>query len=96
MSNIIHHIPNPVNEPILPYGPGSKEKLAVKKELAALKSKELEVLMTINGKRIKTDVRKRIFPPHELNHTLGYYYKEVRRRSMMPYRRLWLQRKPGK
>lgn len=75
MSNIIHHIPNPVNEPILPYGPGSKEKLAVKKELAALKSKELEVLMTINGKRIKTDVSKRIFPPHELNHTLGYYYK---------------------
>lgn len=31
--------------------------------------------MTINGQKVASDDRRRIHPPHEISHTLGYYYK---------------------
>ncbi|NOT38219.1 MAG: L-glutamate gamma-semialdehyde dehydrogenase [Saprospiraceae bacterium] len=63
------------NEPVLSYSPGSKEKNEVKKALAELKSKELDIPMTINGMQVRTENKIRIHPPHEIKHTLGYYYK---------------------
>ena len=71
----MNQIPVPKNEPVLNYAPGSKEKIELKKVLAELKSKELDIKMTINGQKVSTEDRRRIHPPHELNHTLGYYYK---------------------
>ncbi len=71
----MNHIPIPKNEPVLNYAPGSAEKKAIKAELADLKSKELELLMTIDGQKVATNQRKRIHPPHDLQHTLGYYHK---------------------
>ncbi|MBK9631527.1 MAG: L-glutamate gamma-semialdehyde dehydrogenase [Saprospiraceae bacterium] len=71
----MNHIPIPKNEPVLNYAPGSAEKKAVRAELADLKSKELELLMTIDGQKVATNQRKRIHPPHDLQHTLGYYHK---------------------
>ena len=70
----MNQIPVPKNEPVLNYAPGSKEKIELKKVLAELKSKELDIKMTINGQKVSTEDRRRIHPPHELNHTLGYYY----------------------
>jgi len=71
----MNHIPIPKNEPVLNYAAGSAEKKAVKAELAELKSKELELLMTIDGQKVATNQRKRIHPPHDIQHTLGYYHK---------------------
>ncbi len=68
-------LPIAKNEPVLNYAPGSKEKLEIKKVLAELKSKELDIPMTINGQAVRSDNRIRIHPPHEIKHTLGYYYK---------------------
>jgi len=75
MANAFFEAPLPINEPVLNYGPGSPEKEAVKAALAELKSKETIVPMTIGGKKVLTGERIAIHPPHDLQHTLGYYCK---------------------
>ena len=66
--------PMPVNEPVLSYAPGSNEKNALKKALADLKKKELDIPMYIGGKAIKTGKKIAIHPPHEIAHTLGHFH----------------------
>ncbi|MDW7693987.1 L-glutamate gamma-semialdehyde dehydrogenase [Flammeovirgaceae bacterium SG7u.111] len=71
----IYKVPNPKNEPVLSYAPGSPEKAKVKAALAELKSKELDVPMYIGGEEIRTDNKVRISPPHEHKFTLGHYHE---------------------
>jgi 1-pyrroline-5-carboxylate dehydrogenase len=66
--------PTPVNEPVLSYAPGTVEKLALKKALASLKKKTLDIPMYINGKAVRTGKKVAIHPPHELSHTLGHFH----------------------
>ena len=73
MNNEIFKMSIPINEPILNYSPGSKEKKELKKVLNDFKSKEVDIPMYINGKEIRTDNKIRISPPHNHNHTLGCY-----------------------
>src|SRR6056297_3403797 len=68
-------VPKAVNEPVRSYAPGTKDREELKKALKELKSKEIEIPMVIGGKEIKTDKKVAIHPPHELDHTLGYYYQ---------------------
>jgi len=67
--------PKAANEPVLDYAPGSPEKLALKEAIKELKNRQVEGAMVINGKRITTNERISMHPPHEKNHLLGYYYK---------------------
>ena len=66
--------PMPVNEPVLQYAPGSPERAALKKTLAELKKKPIEIPMYIGGKAVKTGIKKDIHPPHEISHTLGFFH----------------------
>ncbi len=75
MSKGFFNIPDAKNEPIKNYMPGSPERVELKKMLNELRSVELELPMIIGGKEVTTDRRVRIFPPHEIKHTLGYYYQ---------------------
>ena len=68
------HYPMPANEPVLQYAPGSPEKAAIKNALAALKGQEADIPMYIGGKEVRTDKKVAIHPPHEIQHTLGYYH----------------------
>ncbi len=65
--------PLPTNDPVLSYAPGSSEKAGLKKALAELKKKQLDIPMYIGGKMVKTDKKIAIHPPHELAHTLGHF-----------------------
>ncbi len=65
--------PLPTNDPVLSYAPGSPEKAGLKKALAELKKKQLDIPMYIGGKMVKTDKKIAIHPPHELSHTLGHF-----------------------
>jgi len=65
--------PLPTNDPVLSYAPGSPEKAGLKKALAELKKKQLDIPMYIGGKMVKTDKKVAIHPPHELSHTLGHF-----------------------
>ncbi len=66
--------PMPVNEPVLQYAPGSVERMALKKTLAELKKKSIEIPMYIGGKAVKTGKKVDIHPPHEISHTLGFFH----------------------
>ncbi|MCU4162606.1 L-glutamate gamma-semialdehyde dehydrogenase [Carboxylicivirga caseinilyticus] len=71
----IFNVPKAVNEPVKSYAPGSPERAELKKQLELLRSQELDIPMFIGGQEIRTDNKKRIHPPHEINHTLGYYHQ---------------------
>lgn len=69
------HYPLPANEPVKSYAPGSNEKKSLKKALADLKSVEHDIPAIIGGKEIRSGVKIRMRPPHELSHTLGYFHR---------------------
>ncbi len=71
----LESVPRAYNEPVKEYRPGSPERIELKAMISELKSKQLEIPMVIGGQRITTDEKVAIHPPHELKHTLGYYYK---------------------
>lgn len=75
MSKGFFNIPVVKNEPIKSYAPGSPERVELKKMIGELRALELDIPMVIDGKKITTDSRVRIFPPHDINHTLGYYHQ---------------------
>ena len=65
--------PMPSNEPVLNYVPGSPERKRLKEVLAGLKKQQIEIPMYIGSKEVRTNKKVAIHPPHELNHTLGYF-----------------------
>lgn len=73
MSNAFFKVPTAVNESVKSYAPGSSERKSVKAALASLKSTQVDIPMFIGGKKVFTNNKKSIHPPHELSHTLGTY-----------------------
>ena len=71
----IFNVPIAKNEPVKTYAPGSPERLSLKEKLAEMRGIEVELPMFIGGKEVTTDRRKRIAPPHDIKHTLGYFYQ---------------------
>lgn len=67
--------PIPVNEPVLSYAPGSPERKRLKEVLAELKSTTVDIPMYIGSEEVRTTTKKTLHPPHEIAHTLGYYYE---------------------
>ena len=67
------NVPQPVNETILNYAPGSKERALLKEALAEARSKTIDIPMYIDGKEVRTDKKVNIFPPHDHQHLLGSY-----------------------
>jgi 1-pyrroline-5-carboxylate dehydrogenase len=67
------NVPQPLNEAILNYGPGSKERALLKEALAEARSKTVDIPMYIDGKEVRTDKRVNIYPPHDHQHLLGSY-----------------------
>ena len=68
------YYPMPVNEPVLSYAPGSKEKAALKAALKELKSTKIDVPMYIGGEEVRTGKMVEIRPPHERKHLLGQFH----------------------
>ncbi|KAI9550479.1 pyrroline-5-carboxylate dehydrogese [Daphnia sinensis] len=62
------NVPQPVNETILNYAPGSKERALLKAALADARSKTIDIPMYIDGKEVRTDKKVNIYPPHDHQH----------------------------
>ncbi len=75
MSNSSFKVPYPVNEEILNYTPKSSEKKSVLKKYKELFNNSVEIPLWINGEHIKTGKTENIMPPHDHNHTIGFYHK---------------------
>ena len=75
MSNAIFKVPEPVNEPIKSYAPGSQEKASLKKKLAELQSRSFDIPLIIGGKEIRTGNTSELKVPHDHSVKLGVYHK---------------------
>ena len=73
MSDAIFSVPQPVNEPVLNFAPGSAERADLKVALAQLKSDQRNIPMYIGGKEVFTDKKVAMHPPHERSFLLGHH-----------------------
>ncbi|HLQ99017.1 MAG TPA: L-glutamate gamma-semialdehyde dehydrogenase [Sphingobacterium sp.] len=69
------NVPEPQNEPINTYAPGTKERELLKNALQEARNKEVDVPMFIGGEEIHTDTKETLHPPHDHQHLLGTYSK---------------------
>ncbi|MDT8324578.1 MAG: L-glutamate gamma-semialdehyde dehydrogenase [Bacteroidota bacterium] len=75
MSNAYFKVPEPINEPIKAYAPGSPEKAELKAKIAELKAQQIEVPIIIGGEEIRTGDTAEMRIPHDHGHVLGVYHK---------------------
>jgi len=68
-------VPTPVNETVLNYGPGSKERSLLQQALKDARAQELDIPMYIGGKEVRSDKKVAIRPPHDHQHVLGYFHQ---------------------
>ncbi len=67
------HVPEPVNEPVLAYKPGSDERRLLQQALQSARARQVSIPMHIGGKAVETGKKVAITPPHDHRHVLGYY-----------------------
>ncbi|GAB4042653.1 L-glutamate gamma-semialdehyde dehydrogenase [Spirosoma jeollabukense] len=75
MSFGLFNVPTPANEPVKEYRPGSPEREALKLALQDFRSQETDIPMYIDGQEVRSDRKLRVAPPHDHQHTLGYFYE---------------------
>lgn len=68
------NVPQPQNEPVLNYAPGSAERAALKAALADARARQTDIPMYIGGKEIRTGNTAHIRPPHNHRHVLATYH----------------------
>jgi len=73
--NTIFQIPEPVNEPILNYAPGSRERAELKAKLAELRGQVIDIPLLIGGKEVRTGRTADIVIPHENRKVIGRFHK---------------------
>lgn len=73
MSNRFFEMALPVNEPVLSYAPGTKERAELKKELARQEKLCLEIPLIIGGKEVFTGKKGKCVMPHDHAHVLCEY-----------------------
>jgi 1-pyrroline-5-carboxylate dehydrogenase len=75
MNNSIFRFPNPGNEPVKSYAPGTVEKAELKKALAQLSSEVWDIPLVIGGKEIRTGDTGTVVMPHDHKHVIATYHK---------------------
>ena len=68
-------LPDPVNEPVLAYKPGSPEKKELKAKLKELSRETIEIPLIIGGKEVHTGDIGQAVMPHDHQHILANYHK---------------------
>ncbi|MBT8380571.1 MAG: L-glutamate gamma-semialdehyde dehydrogenase [Ignavibacteria bacterium] len=97
MSNAYFKAPQPINEPVKTYLPGSTEREELKIKLEELKSKQIEVPLIIGGEEVKTGITGEMRIPHNHNRVLGVYHKagkkevEMAVEAALEARKEWVQ-----
>ncbi len=75
MFNGIFRVPQPVNEPVLNYGPGSPERAELKAKLTEMLGQQVDVPMFIGGEEVRDGTLGDMVCPHDHGHLLGKYHQ---------------------
>lgn len=73
MPNGYFYFPQPVNEPVREYRPGSAERKALTEQLTKLKKTPADIPMYIGSELVRTQQKVSLHPPHDHSLLLGYY-----------------------
>jgi 1-pyrroline-5-carboxylate dehydrogenase len=71
----IYNVPAAHNEPVKSYAAGSPERKELQAMLKSLRAVKTDIPMYIGGKEIRSGVKSRLAPPHDHQHTLGFFHK---------------------
>lgn len=66
-------VPHIENEPVFNYAPGAPETIAVQAALVRLRQTPEDIPMRIGGESVFTERKIPIFPPHDLQNSIGSY-----------------------
>ncbi len=69
------NVPNPVNEPVKAYAPGSPERKELLSALENARSIQVDVPMYIGSEEVRTGNTKSMSPPHDHKHILGHFHE---------------------
>jgi 1-pyrroline-5-carboxylate dehydrogenase len=75
MCNAKFTLPEPVNEAILAYRPGSPERKEIMAMLDKMSGEQIEIPLIIGGKEVKTGNTATCVMPHNHQHVLATYHK---------------------
>jgi 1-pyrroline-5-carboxylate dehydrogenase len=75
MSNAQWRTPDPVNEPVLTYAPGTKERNALTARAQEMSAREIEIPIEIGGKAVRTGKIGTATKPHEHRHVLAKFHQ---------------------
>lgn len=73
MNNAYFTIPQPYNEPVHSYLPGSAERASLKKELSRQMAEVIDIPLIIGGKEVYTDTKLEVRVPHDHRHVLARF-----------------------
>ncbi len=71
----IFRVPEPHNEPVHSYAPGTPEREEVRLRLQEMQSRELEIPLVIGGERVETGNTFQAVQPHKRSHILATVHK---------------------
>jgi 1-pyrroline-5-carboxylate dehydrogenase len=83
MPNGIVPIPEPINDTVKSYAPGSPEKASLKAKLTEMLAAEIEIPLIIGGQEVTTGDLSDAVCPHDHRHVLGRYHKAGEREVQM-------------
>jgi 1-pyrroline-5-carboxylate dehydrogenase len=81
--NAIFHTPQPANEPVKSYAPGSPERAEITAKLAELRSRSIDIPLVIGGREVRTGNLGTCRIPHDHGHVLATYHKAGPREAAM-------------
>jgi 1-pyrroline-5-carboxylate dehydrogenase len=67
----IFRVPQPVNEPVRDYAPGSAERASLQLRLEQMRNERIEIPLVIGGKDVETGNLKQAVMPHDKEHVLA-------------------------
>jgi 1-pyrroline-5-carboxylate dehydrogenase len=73
--NSIPQVPEPRNEPVLSYAPGTPERAELKAELKRMAGEQIEIPVIVGGREIRTGNTAQSVMPHDHAHVLATYHQ---------------------
>jgi len=74
-THAIFRVPEPHNEPVRSYAPGSPEREELRGRLSELESQQLDIPLVIGGEEVRTGETFDAVMPHRRSHVLGTVHK---------------------
>src|SRR5499426_857069 len=74
MHDAIVSVPDPINEPVLDYAPGSRERAQLKAALGAIEREVIEIPCVVGGQRVMTGRVREVVMPHRHKHVVARFH----------------------